>query len=79
MRPELRDRNGSLIEPGCRVAYNLSGEVALGRVTRLTRGHTTPIFIYRDPQWAPLAKNESRVRHWSSVLVLESPTGERYV
>lgn len=71
--PVLTDARGTPIEVGSRVAYNLSGDVALGTVIRLTYGYTDPIFIRPDDTWVNGYRRSpySRVKSRHSVLVLQ--------
>lgn len=45
---ERKDRKGNIIEPGVRVAFNYSGDVATGIVEKLT---PSEIHIRRDSDW----------------------------
>jgi hypothetical protein len=65
MIPELTDKRGTKIEVGVRVAYNLSGDVALGTVAKVSDkkfagypgGSYTYCFILVTPdsEWSKIA------------------------
>jgi hypothetical protein len=48
-KPEIitRDHRGTLIEPGLRVAYNFSGDVALGTIIEVKKNN----WKERSPGW----------------------------
>lgn len=61
----FRDRNGKEIKIGSRVAYNLSGEVALGTVEDIKDG-----ILNADRRWPAYSK-------WPVILVRpDAPWGE---
>lgn len=63
------DVRGNLIQDGCLVAYNLSGDVALGDV--VYSKPSGPIRVrLRHPAAGHRAGHISRVKRWSSMLVL---------
>jgi hypothetical protein len=78
----MKDRRGNEIREGSRVAYNLSGEVALGTITRIVSG--TPrenhpyswnvwakkpvIYIKPDSEWSRIASGRGE----SKLLIYEA-------
>lgn len=68
--PVLTDVRGSVIDVGVKVAYNISGDVALGEVERLdSSGRIFVRLAHRAAGQPP--GHISRVRHATSVLVLK--------
>lgn len=71
----LRDNRGNEVKVGCKVAYNLSGQIGVGYVRDIAdgtrHGRRAPIIkIVPDyPEWAA-KQGESKVRDSLSVLVL---------
>lgn len=76
-KPEaiLRDHRGTLIEPGLRVAYNFSGDVAIGTIIELKRNEWVE---HRSGWWIHKfelhVKNEnghiSKIKNWRSFVIV---------
>jgi hypothetical protein len=63
----ILDKRGSLIEVGAKVAYNLSGDVAIGEIVK----DTAPFQVMLTHRAAGMpAGHISRVRNIGSLLVL---------
>jgi hypothetical protein len=69
MRPQ-KDVRGADLVPGARVAYNISGDVALGTIIDAKPGHFK-IELLHDAAGMP-ALHVSRVRNARSILVLRN-------
>lgn len=76
-KPEtiLRDHRGTLIEPGLRVAYNFSGDVAIGTIIELKRNEWKEV---RKEYWSHKfelrVQNEnghiSKIKNWRSFVIV---------
>jgi hypothetical protein len=72
-----KDWQGTEIRPGCVVAYNLSGDVVKGEVTRCPGANNISFFEIRlagpGPHSGNAADHLSKVKRPRSILVLEEP------
>lgn len=73
---DTTDNRGMEIVPGCRVAYNLSGQIAVGvvmDVVKTIRYGYSAYWFKIQPEYPVSARRqkESRVKDAKSILVLE--------
>jgi hypothetical protein len=76
------DNRETEIQVGCRVAYNLSGEIGVGTVKEIAQatryGHIHPLIkiIPEFPKSVASRQSESKVRDAKCVLVIEAAPGQ---
>lgn len=75
--PTAKDNRGAEITIGCRVAYNMSGQIAVGIVfdiIRSRRNGRSGLLFKIEPEYPVWARRqtESKVHDPSSILVLEA-------
>jgi len=68
----MQDARGTEIEPGVLVAYNLSGQVAIGRVKRASEGpRWDTIEIIPDQDWKKYSGTTSKIRSRFNLVVID--------